>query len=67
MTSSSEKVTVKWVNNVTGLVCVTLANGDTCLVHRMKLSVGDGYSVRKLKRGDEIEVSSLDDNDWALL
>jgi len=35
----------------------------------MKLSVGDNYSVRKLKRGDEIEIEvfSLDDNDWALL
>jgi hypothetical protein len=66
MTEISGKVVVKWVNNRAGLVCLVLENGDTCVVHKTKLSVGAGCNTRNLKRGSELVISSKDD-EWTIL
>ena len=67
MTGSSGNAVVKWVNNVSGLVCLILENGDTCLLHKTKLNLSNYCNRRKLKRGYEVSVSSLDDTEWALI
>jgi hypothetical protein len=67
MTEPSGRVVVKWVNNRSGLVCLTLENGETCLLHRTKLNVETGCNTRNLKRGSELLVSSKEENEWDIL
>lgn len=67
MTEISGKVVVRWVNNRAGLVCLVLENGDTCVVHKTKLNDGVGCNTRNLKRGTQITVTNLEENEWDIL
>jgi len=67
MTEALGRAVVKWVNNKTGLVCLALDDGSTSLLHRSKLNAEGDYNVRKLRRGSELAIPSLEEKEWAIL
>lgn len=60
-----ETVTIKWVNNVTGIICLCYNDGREEVVHRKVLC--KDYPSKTLKKGYELLVKKKEDEDWDII
>lgn len=59
----NNEVTVQWVDNFKGILCVKHDNGITSIIHRKHISKSNNYSIRSLKPGQNIYLMCYDDWD----
>lgn len=64
-------VTIKWIDNRKGLICITLNDGNTKIIHRKEIIKPDKKSeLKTLKKGDIITIKSINNiniDEWCVL